>query len=69
MTILLSELFLGVVLLALASFVFSGIEGALRKYARLRTVPGLDSLAVVMVLGGWAAGAVFVIRSIGSMIW
>jgi hypothetical protein len=56
----------GGVLFAFASYVFWRIGDATAISPRWRSLPGMESLVVLVVLGGWAGGVSFVIYSIYS---
>jgi hypothetical protein len=66
---LLVEFLGGVVVFAVASYIFWRIGQENGISPRLRAMPGLPSLAVFVVLGGWSAGIGMVIHSIATMIW
>ena len=57
------EILTGAILFALASYAFwrIGQEDAISP--RWRNFPGLPSIAVLVVLGGWSAGASFLIHA------
>jgi hypothetical protein len=62
------QLLVGVVLFAFASYFFWRIGEANAISPRWRNLPGMESLVVLIVLGGWAGGASFVIHSVITMI-
>jgi hypothetical protein len=62
------QLLLGVVLFAFASYIFWRIGDANAISPRWRNFPGMESLVVLVVLGGWAGGASFVIHSVVTMV-
>ena len=62
------ELVAGLVLVAVGTFVFWRIGQPDGVSARLRQMPGIESLVVLIVLGGWAGGASFIVHSVATMI-
>jgi hypothetical protein len=58
------EFVLGVVLFAFASYIFWRIGDQNAISPRWRDFPGMESVVVLIVLGGWAGGVSFVIHSI-----
>jgi len=61
------QLLVGIVSLAVASYIFWRIGQEDGISPRWRNVPGMEVLIVAVVLGGWAAGGSFVIYAIVKM--
>ena len=60
------ELIAGAALFALASYLFWLIGQNNRISPRWRKFPGLPSIMVLLVLGGWSAGLSFVIHAFAT---
>jgi hypothetical protein len=58
------ECAVGVVLFAFASYIFWRIGDPHAISPRWRNFPAMESVVVLIVLGGWAGGVSFVIHSI-----
>ena len=65
---ILFELLAGLVLLAFASLVFWRIGQVNALSLRWRNSLGMESLLVLVVLGGWAGGASFVIHFVATVL-
>ena len=62
------EILAGAILFALASYAFWRIGDEAAISPRWRSFPGLPSIAVLVVLGGWSAGASFLIHAFVALI-
>ncbi|MBM3528484.1 MAG: hypothetical protein FJX62_10355 [Alphaproteobacteria bacterium] len=65
---LVAEIFVGLILFAIGSYVFWRIGQPDGVSLRLRKLPGIESLVVMTVLGGWAGGASFIVHAVAMMI-
>jgi hypothetical protein len=61
------EFLAGAALLALGTYVFWRIGRPDGVNPRLRRIPGLESLVVLVVLSGWAGGASLVVHSVAAI--
>jgi hypothetical protein len=62
------EFLVGALMLAVGSLVFWRIGQPDGLSPRLRTMPGIESLVVPIVLGGWAGGASFIIHAVFVLV-
>jgi hypothetical protein len=67
-TMFVLQLLVGVVLFMFASYFFWRIGDANAISPRWRNFPGMESLVVLVVLGGWAGGVSFVIHSVIAIV-
>ena len=61
MIVVLASTTAGIILITIASYVFWRIDRDDALTARLRTIPTIDALLVLVILGGWAAGGSLII--------